>query len=73
MESEQPYRGGEKSAAAHHAYGRIGIELLVEGEPIEENVLAKLHPSATRPSTFIDRPSYTGMPPTPWPASWGYY
>src|SRR2546425_817070 len=50
--------GGEKSAGAHHKYGRIGTELLVEGEPMEEHVVVKLHPSATPPSAFADRPAY---------------
>ena len=50
--------GGEKSAVAYHKYGRIGTELLVEGEPMEEHVVAKPHPSATPPSAFADRPAY---------------
>src|SRR5438445_6345781 len=50
--------GGEKSAGTQHKYGRIGTALLVEGEPMEEHVVAKPHPSATPPSAFADRPAY---------------
>jgi hypothetical protein len=42
----------------HHKYDTIGAELLVEGEPMEEPVVAKSYPSETRSSTFADRPSY---------------